>query len=150
MGGGTQNLYTCWTPLGDVPLETGPIVLCLGSHRAEVLRDTYWAADVDRDLIQGWLSKDPLDTLRRFGTRWATTEFHAGDVLVFDMHLLHASLANLSDRFRISVDARYQLASEPFDQRWMGAPAAQGTRTSGSARRTWSRWLLHARAGACN
>ncbi|MCX6623361.1 MAG: phytanoyl-CoA dioxygenase family protein [Acidobacteria bacterium] len=122
MGRGTERLYTCWTPLDDISLDMGPVVLCLGSHRAASLRSTYWSADVDRDLIEGFLSKDPLDTLERFGTRWSTTEFRAGDVLIFNMHILHASLANLSNRFRISVDARYQLASEPFDERWVGSP----------------------------
>ena len=36
------------------------------------------------------------------------------------MRILHASLVNTSTRYRISVDSRYQLASEPFDERWVG------------------------------
>ena len=119
MGRGTHNLYTCWTPLGDVTVDMGPVVLCLGTERAKALRP-YWASDVDRDLIEGWLSKDPIEIADRFGGRWATTNFRAGDVLVFSMHILHASLANTSGKFRLSTDARYQLASEPFDERWIG------------------------------
>lgn len=122
MGRGTQNLYTCWTPMGDVTLDKGPIVLCLGSEKIEEMRNTYWASDVDRDLIEGYFSKDPMEMVTQFGGRWATTEFHPGDVLIFGMHILHASLANLSDCYRISADARYQLASEPFDDRWKGLP----------------------------
>lgn len=120
MGRGTQRLYSCWTPLGDISLDMGPIVLALGTQRVECLKETYWKADVDRDLIEGWLSKSPLEIVEKFGGRWSTTTFQAGDVLVFGLHILHASLANTSDRYRISVDTRYQLASEPFDERWVG------------------------------
>lgn len=122
MGRGTQNLYTCWTPIGDVTLDMGPIALCLGTEKIERLKDTYWASDVDRDLIEGYFSKDPMEIVNEFHGRWATTEFHSGDILVFGMHVLHASLANTSNRYRISADARYQLASEPFDDRWKGQP----------------------------
>ena len=119
MGRGTQQVYTCWAPLGDISIDMGPIVMCVGSHKAEALRN-YWKADVDRDLVQGWLSKDPMETVNRFGARWSTADFRAGDGLIFNMHILHASLANTSNRFRISADARYQLAAEPFDERWVG------------------------------
>ena len=122
MGRGTQDLYTCWTPMGDVTLDMGPIVLCLGTERVEAMKETYWASDVDRDLIEGHFSKDPMEMVTKFGGRWATAEFHPGDVLIFGMHILHASLANISDRYRISADTRYQLASEPFDERWKGHP----------------------------
>jgi hypothetical protein len=43
-----------------------------------------------------------------------------GDALIFGMFTMHASLNNESDRFRISSDTRYQLASEPVDERWVG------------------------------
>ena len=59
MGRGTQNLYSCWTPFGDVSLDMGPIVFCLGSNRFEKVRQTYGQADVDRDLIKGHFSDDP-------------------------------------------------------------------------------------------
>jgi hypothetical protein len=36
------------------------------------------------------------------------------------MFTMHASLVNLSDRYRLSSDTRYQLASEPVDERWVG------------------------------
>jgi hypothetical protein len=122
MGRGTTDLYTCWTPMGGVTLDMGPVVLCLGTDKIEAMKSTYWAADVDRDLIEGYFSKDPMEMVTRFGGRWATTEFHPGDVLIFGMHILHASLANISNRYRISADMRYQLASEPFDERWKGSP----------------------------
>jgi hypothetical protein len=57
MGRGTKDLYTCWTPLGDVALDMGPVDICLGSHRFEKLKETYGRMDVDRDLIEGHFSK---------------------------------------------------------------------------------------------
>jgi ectoine hydroxylase-related dioxygenase (phytanoyl-CoA dioxygenase family) len=44
----------------------------------------------------------------------------AGDALIFGMFTMHGSLTNTTDRYRISVDTRYQLASEPVDERWIG------------------------------
>jgi hypothetical protein len=36
------------------------------------------------------------------------------------MHTVHASIDNQSDRYRISTDSRYQPASLPADERWIG------------------------------
>ncbi|MXY99893.1 phytanoyl-CoA dioxygenase family protein [Candidatus Poribacteria bacterium] len=120
MGRGTQDLYSCWTPFGDVSLDMGPIVFCLGSNRFEKVRATYGQADVDRDMIEGHFSDDPLEIVEKFGGQWATTTFSAGDVIIFSMFLMHASLVNTSNKIRITADTRYQLASEPIDERWIG------------------------------
>lgn len=120
MGRGTQNLYSCWTPFGDVSLDMGPIVFCIGSNRFDKVRETYGQSDVDRDLIQGHFSDKPLEVVEKFGGHWATTTFSAGDVIIFSMFLMHASLVNTSDKIRITADTRYQLASEAIDERWIG------------------------------
>ena len=120
MGRGTQNLYSCWTPFGDVSLDMGPIVFCLGSNRFEKVRKTYGESDVDRDMIEGHFSDNPLEIVEKFGGHWATTSFSAGDVIIFSMFLMHASLVNTSDKIRITADTRYQLAAEPIDERWVG------------------------------
>jgi len=120
MNRGTRQLYSCWSPLGDLSLEMGPLVLCLGSHRFEEVKESYGRADVDRDLIAGHFSEDPVEIVDKFGGCWATTNFEMGDVVIFGMHTMHASLPNLSEKLRISVDSRYQLASDPIDERWVG------------------------------
>ena len=120
MGRGTQNVYTTWTPLGDVPLDMGPLVLLVGSHRFERMRETYGGMDVDRDHVTGSFSNDPVEVMDRHGGQWQTSTFKAGDVLIFGMFTMHGSLNNVSNRFRLSTDTRYQLASEPVDERWMG------------------------------
>lgn len=120
MGRGTKNVYTLWTPFGDTPIEKGTLALCLGSQHFEKIKQTYGQMDVDRDNIEGWFSKDPVEIVDRFGGRWATASFEAGDAILFGMHLMHASTNNTTDRYRISSDTRYQLASEPVDERWVG------------------------------
>ena len=120
MGRGTKDLYSCWTPFGDVSLDMGPIVFCLGSDRFEKVRETYGESDVDRDLIEGHFSDDPREVVNKFGGQWTTTAFSTGDTIIFSMYLMHASLVNTSNRIRITADTRYQLASEPIDERWIG------------------------------
>jgi len=124
MGLGTPNVYSMWTPFCDVPLEKGPLLVCEGSSKFQKLLDTYAKIDVDRDNIgrevEGHISKDPLEILEKFGGRWCTTNFRAGDVMIFGMYFLHGSCSNISDFYRISCDTRYQLKSEPVDDRWVG------------------------------
>ncbi|MGG1516048.1 phytanoyl-CoA dioxygenase family protein [Paenibacillus oryzisoli] len=119
MGRGTQNVYTVWSPLGDIPYEMGGLAICLGSHRFDQLKATYGTKDSDRDGI-GHYTNDPLLITEKFGGKWATAEFEAGDVLIFGMFLLHCSLENTTNQYRLSVDARYQSASEAVDERWSG------------------------------
>ena len=135
MGRGTPNVYTAWTPLGDVPLEEGGLMLLEGSNCHERLKNTYGKKDVDAFCTNktgaaakdGWhakhgggLATDANQIRRSLGGRWLTTDFHAGDVLIFSMFTVHASVDNCSNRVRLSTDSRYQLASEPADERWIG------------------------------
>ncbi len=120
MGRGTHNLFTCWTPLGDVAYDLGPLALLVGSHRFERVKETYGRMDVDRDHVTGSFSNDPIELVDTFGGQWRTSEFRAGDVLIFGMFTMHASLNNTSNRFRLSSDTRYQLKGEPVDDRWIG------------------------------
>jgi ectoine hydroxylase-related dioxygenase (phytanoyl-CoA dioxygenase family) len=119
MGRGTQHVYTVWSPIGDVPLEMGGLAMCLGSHRFEELKRSYGSKDSDRDGI-GHYTDDPLVITEKFGGKWATTAFQAGDVLIFGMYLLHCSLENTTNQYRISVDARYQSVNDMVDERWSG------------------------------
>lgn len=120
MGRGTKDVYTCWTPFSDIGFENGPLAICVGSHRFDKVKETYGTMDVDRDRVDGWFSSDPREIVEKFGGRWMTTSFGMGDAIIFGMFTMHGSLNNESDRFRISSDTRYQLASEPIDERWIG------------------------------
>lgn len=41
-----------------------------------------------------------------------------GDFVIFSAYTVHGSLDNLSREIRLSVDTRYQLESDPIDERW--------------------------------
>lgn len=144
MGRGTHDLYTAWTPLSDISLELGGLIVLEKSHLNERIKNTYGRKDVDSYCVNhkdaeeraamdrlgpwgGWLSKNPALLRQRLGGRWLTAEFRAGDLLTFSMFTIHASLDNQSNRIRLSSDSRYQLASEPVDERWVGPnPVAHG------------------------
>jgi len=145
MGRGTKKLYTAWTPYSDVPREMGGLMVLERSHRNERLVNGYGAKDVDQFCENrvgsgytkmggggnitpgGWLSRDPIKLRARLGGRWLTTDYRAGDVLIFTIFMVHCSLDNNTDRIRITSDARYQLAAEPVDERWIGEnPIAHG------------------------
>ena len=124
MGRGSKNLLTCWIPFGDYTLQSGPLAILAGSHSLpsfQRLRETYGRLDVDRDKATGWLSRDPLEVSKRYGGQWQAAEVRMGDVIILGMYTMHASLTNTSDSFRISCDTRWQPASEPADERWVGA-----------------------------
>ena len=77
----------------------------------------------------GHYSEDAATARSELGGRWLSADFDLGDVVIFGMYTLHASSDNRSDRIRISSDSRYQLASEPADERWIGTdPPAHGIR----------------------
>ena len=124
MGRGSQRVHTVWIPIGDIPVYQGTLAVCEGSHNLESfarLRNTYGGIDVDRDLVsEGWFSSDPYEITDKFGGRWLTTDFHPGDVLIFGLYTLHASTTNLTDKFRISCDIRFQPAGDKMDDRWAG------------------------------
>lgn len=136
MGRGTHQLYTAWVPLGDVPLAMGGLLLLEGSHRKAAELAAYLSRDVDtycenhddaaefaagRKWWDGTLSKNPIALQESLGGRWLTAEeFRMGDAMIFNMTLVHGSLDNTTDRIRLSTDTRYQLASAPIDERWVG------------------------------
>jgi ectoine hydroxylase-related dioxygenase (phytanoyl-CoA dioxygenase family) len=143
MGRGTHRLLTAWVPLSDIPIPLGGLMVLEGSHRHPDVRDDYARRDVDtycenvpgqREVAEGggWVwngtfSPDPRALRERIGGRWLTGEYRMGDLLTFTSYTLHASLDNRSDRIRLSSDSRYQLASDPVDERWIGdSPVGHG------------------------
>jgi hypothetical protein len=137
MGRGTHSHMTCWVPYGDISFTLGGLMVLEGSHKRMDLLESYVYRDVDafcenkpkeaeaakagKWVFTGTLSHNPPVVRNKFGGRWLTTEFKAGDFITFGMFLVHASLDNRTEnRLRISSDSRYQRASEPIDERWVG------------------------------
>ena len=124
MGRGSQQLHTCWIPLGDIPLQNGPMSVLPTSHchpAMEKIRATYGKMDVDRDGISGgWFTNDYLELSRLVDHPWVSSDFNAGDVVIMGIYLMHGSVKNDTERLRLSVDTRFQPASHPTDERWVG------------------------------
>jgi len=149
MGRGTKNLYTAWTPLGDIPRTVGGLIVLEGSHKRTDITGKYLAQDVDsycengpaaeavrtgkmhwenpetHEPWDGAFSHDPPALREQLGGRWLTADFYHGDVLLFGMATIHASLDNQGDTIRLSSDTRYQRADEPVDPRWMCGPQGE-------------------------
>lgn len=143
MGRGSPKLYTVWIPLGDLSIKQGTLAICRGSHNLSSfgrIRDTYGKMDVDRDGIEGWFERDPPQIVERFGGQWLGADYRAGDIVIFGMHTMHASTTNLSNRYRLSCDVRFQPVSEPVDERWKRGGAGhygRATRDMTAARAEW-------------
>ena len=123
MGRGSEQLHTCWVPFGDVPATMGTLAVLVGSHNLPSfapIRDTYGKTDVDRDGTPGHFGRVPMEISEKYGGEWQTADFEMGDVIIFTMHTMHTSTKNLSNRWRISCDIRFQPAEHPIDERWVG------------------------------
>lgn len=91
MGRGTKNLYTSWTPLGDVPYEMGGLLVLEDSHRLEPLRATYGATDVDKycendpgaaDMVEAARSEGrELTDEERNQLRWNSSGAYSSDAI---------------------------------------------------------------------
>lgn len=130
MNRGSDRLVTCWSPMGHVGLEKGPLFILEGSHRWPELRDTFGGLDVDREPDRpGHIKQNAAELAREKQTRLLTTAFEPGDCLVFGMFTAHAAFDNGAQdgRVRVSCDTRFQPAKDPMDDRFSGPnPPAHG------------------------
>ena len=101
--------------------------MCRGSHRSDVgafasLQSTYGELDVERDHLDGsgWFTTDPFEISHQFGGQWCTTDYEAGDVVLFGWRLVHMSTTNETDKVRVSCDVRWQPAGDAVDPRYVG------------------------------
>jgi len=102
---GAQNTWTCWTPLGDVPVRLGGLAVLKGSHKSGLLGVTAAPGAGGLESILCGLDYE-----------WQTIDYEAGDVLTFHSHTVHKSLPNqIPGRIRLSCDYRYQPASEVIE-----------------------------------
>jgi hypothetical protein len=104
---GTPDLLASWIPLTDCPKIMGGLAILPKSHKQGVLPLEYSLGPGNRQAI--------LSTQQRT-EQWLSTDFKAGDVLIFHSHTLHCSLPNHSKRMRLSVDYRFQRQQEPMTQ----------------------------------
>jgi hypothetical protein len=139
---GTTRLYSAWIPLMNLPLSHGPLMVLEDSHRDNPHTRRYLQMDADKlgyfdalrfkhgTLVHGGRYSGRADRVRKeFGTRWLSTDYRLGDVIIFDPRNVHSTLDNRSKGFRISIDLRFQPANDPVDPRFAGPnPIAHSAR----------------------
>jgi hypothetical protein len=98
---GTVDVLTAWVPFGDYAVDFGPLRILQGSHR------------------DGYLAHGPTFGVGGLGVtaddddpRWRSTDYRAGDALLFFGFTVHRAAPNEGDSLRLSADYRYQSAHE--------------------------------------
>jgi len=119
MSRGTDRHLSAWIPLGCVEPSGSALMILEDSHNSEELQSGYLRLDADKDELV-WLDDDPAVVQDLYGKRWLSTTFEPGDVLMFNMSMLHGAFDNMTDNCRLSTDSRYLAAGEVPDARWNG------------------------------
>ncbi|MBL8173964.1 MAG: phytanoyl-CoA dioxygenase family protein [Bryobacterales bacterium] len=100
------DFWTVWVPLGDCPLQLGPLALAAGSHHGGMLDHT------GHGIVDGGVQMPP-DTV------WSAGDLQCGDVILFRPLTVHRSLPNQSGtQLRISADFRYGFWEERGEVDW--------------------------------
>jgi len=113
-----QDMFTCWVPLDAVPRRLGGLAVHPGSHHTSRVRHR------------------PLGHLE---PGWVTTDYEAGDVLVFHCLMTHAALPNNDQRMRFSAEYRWQLADQPAPRRLVVGPQGRELGSRLFSRTPWWR-----------
>ena len=102
---GSVQTYTMWSPVGECPLDLGPLAVLPGSHKLGRVREHHFSLGAGGlALVEEELKEEMGDD---FG--WVSTDFGLGDAIIFNAHMVHQALPNLTeDRMRISLDNRSQ------------------------------------------
>lgn len=106
---GTTELVASWIPVGDIDKVVGGLAILRGSHRYGLLELDRHPGPGNRQAVIPPEMKEAL--------HWVTTDFRAGDVLLFPSLTVHAALHNASELYmRISVDFRWQEEGQPLTE----------------------------------
>lgn len=113
---GTDRVLTAWIPLGDCLVQDGALIYLEGSHKTIREMDNQAVRKIQAE----WLTKDLPALAEQFDSRWLVADYEAGDLVIHNAYMVHASVenANQAGRMRLSTDIRYQLAEAPIDARW--------------------------------
>jgi Phytanoyl-CoA dioxygenase (PhyH) len=99
---GVQDMLTTWVSLTDIPVRLGGLAVRPGSH----------LGPPGRPRLLGPAERG-----------WATTDYRAGDALVFHCLTAHAALPNGDVWLRLSGDFRWQCSDQPVPAELVHGPA---------------------------
>lgn len=120
---GSERIYTAWLALGDVALDQGPLMVLEGSNRfTDLLEEVHEVDYQSNDSPTVQILSDTAQFAHERGARLLTTQFQAGDLVVFDMLTMHGTLDNhcKTGQIRLTCDVRWQPAADPMDPRYRG------------------------------
>lgn len=100
---GNTDTVTAWIPLQDTSYEVGCLLVMPGSHHLGIVPHDRML--LGKKSIPGGIYERPM--------RYA--EMKRGDLLLFNALLFHSSGLNISDRPRLSVQARFSPLDLPTD-----------------------------------
>ena len=107
---GSFDTWTSWSPVGDCPVELGPLALIPGSHKVNKVMDHHFS------LGAGSLAIETDDLTGE----WLSNDFEAGDTLLFHSLTVHQALPNITeDRIRVSLDNRFQAFGIPIAEQML-------------------------------
>lgn len=98
---GIQDYKPVWTPLCECEREVGGLMVAVGQTGRGYLHNLAKAP------------QSPIPACMVPEDSWATTDYHPGDVLIIHPEAPHASMANTSNRCRVTIDTRVQSAAAP-------------------------------------
>jgi hypothetical protein len=103
---GSLQAVTCWTPVGDCPIELGPLAVLPRSHTVKKVLPHHFSLGAGGLIIR---VEEEARKFPQLDVPWHTTNFQAGDVLFFPALTVHRAFPNVTeDRLRVSLDNRYQ------------------------------------------
>jgi ectoine hydroxylase-related dioxygenase (phytanoyl-CoA dioxygenase family) len=129
---GTEKVCSSWIPLGDIPVEMGGLVYLEGSDAlgrkmeadfSELNQDLPRSEQIsayNKNMGQGWLTKDLRTLAEKADGRWLLADYEAGDMVIHSAYMIHAATDNMDQhgRMRLSTDIRYQNVRDEIDARW--------------------------------
>jgi ectoine hydroxylase-related dioxygenase (phytanoyl-CoA dioxygenase family) len=99
------DILTVWIPLVDATVENGCLIVVPGSHHGPL------ALHCPTTGNNNGVLQIPGDLIEH--ERVMPVPVSRGSILMFHRKLMHASLPNLSDHLRSSLDLRYQPIGQP-------------------------------------
>ncbi len=116
---GTENLLSFWIPLGDISMETGGLLYLEQSHHLNLGQLREEVKSTETTIDQRPIAKDLQHVSDVAGLPWLYADFKAGDIVIHNPFIVHASLDCCTDLMRLSTDLRFVKANDPVDPRWL-------------------------------
>ncbi|SPO03268.1 uncharacterized protein DNG_05950 [Cephalotrichum gorgonifer] len=132
---GEPTSITVWVPIGDISLNGGGLIYLENGHtlgkdfedeftekaKATGLTDEEAKSAFNANMLDsGVLTEGPAGFGRTHNRRWLVTDYEAGDVVLHNTYMIHASTVNHDpdNVIRLATDLRFVNSSRPWDERW--------------------------------